>query len=90
MLVTTDFFDDLMIRHFRFDYETLQKRRDQALVSSAKQLINALESGSQLADALAYQLQDYVDRKREAFISEAFIETPKTEEKPKRKAKAKK
>ena len=80
MLVTTDFFDDLMIRHFRFDYETLQKRRDQALVSSAKQLITALESASQRADALAYQLQDYVDR----------IETPKTEEKPKAKAKAKK
>jgi len=80
MLVTTDFFDDLMIRHFRFDYETLQKRRDQALVSSAKQLITALESASQRADALAYQLQDYVDR----------IETPKTEEKPKAKRKAKK
>ena len=87
MLVTTDFFEkrealiseafDLMIRHFRFDYETLQKRRDEALVASAKQLITALESASQRADALAYQLQDYVDR----------IETPKTEEKPKRKAK---
>ena len=79
MLVTTDFFDDLMIRHFRFDYETLQKRRDQALVSSAKQLITALESASQRADALAYQLQDYVDR----------IESD-NKPAPKRKAKAKK
>ena len=75
MLVTASFFDLCDI-----NIDELQKRRDQALVSSAKQLITALESASQRADALAYQLQDYVDR----------IETPKTEEKPKRKAKAKK
>ena len=85
MLVTASFFD-----YCDIDVAALQERRDRALVASAKQLITALESASQRADALAYQLQDYVDRKREAFVSEAFIETPKTEEKPKRKAKAKK
>ena len=90
MLVTTDFFDDLMIRHFRFDYETLQKRRDQALVSSAKQLITALESASQRADALAYQLQDYVDRIESDNRSSASMTPEASKPAPKRKAKAKK
>ena len=93
MLVTTDFFDDLMIRHFRFDqnlrfddakgvYEALQKRRDEALVSTAKHLITALENASSRADALALELQDYVWR----------IEEKNKPTKPaaKRKAKAKK
>ena len=62
MLVTADFFDDLMIRHFRFDAETLQQRRDEALVSAAKHLITALENASQCADALAYELHDYGER----------------------------
>jgi hypothetical protein len=90
MLVTTDFFDDLvsqthrdlrslMIRHFRFDHETLQQRRDEALVSAAKHLITALENASQRADALAYELHDYVER----------IEA-KNKPKPKRKTRAKK
>ena len=85
MLVTASFFDyckrgAFVSEAFDIDVAALQERRDRALVASAKQLITALESASQRADALAYQLQDYVDR----------IETPKTEEKPKRKAKAKK
>ena len=75
MLVTASFFDLCDI-----NVNELQKRRDQALVSSAKHLITALEAASQRADALAYQLQDYVDR----------IEQTEVEEKPKRKAKAKK
>ena len=79
MLVTASFFD--------INVNELQKRRDQALVSSAKHLITALEAASQRADALAYQLQDYVDREREAFISEAFIEQTEVEEKPKAKRK---
>ena len=79
MLVTADFFDDWMIRRFRFDHETLQQRRDEALVGAAKQLITVLESASQRADALAYELQDYVDRIEE-----------KNKPKPKAKRKAKK
>ena len=89
MLVTADFFDDLMIRHFRFDqnlrfddargvYETLQRRRDEALVGAAKHLITMLESASERADALAYELQDYVER---------IEEKSKPEPKAKRKAK---
>jgi hypothetical protein len=81
MLVTTDFFDDLMIRRFRFDHETLQQRRDEALVSAAKHLITALENASQRADALAYELQDYVWR---------IEEKNKPQPKAKRKARAKK
>jgi dsDNA-specific endonuclease/ATPase MutS2 len=81
MLVTTDFFDDLMIRTFRFDHETLQQRRDEALVNAAKHLITALENASQRADALAYELQDYVQR---------IEEKNKPEPKAKRKVKAKK
>lgn len=103
MLVTTDFFDDLMIRHFRFDHETLQQRRDEALVSAAKHLvpkahrslrllITALENASQRADALAYELQDYVQRIEEKNKSEQSSRRAKgTPAKPaaKRKAKAK-
>jgi hypothetical protein len=81
MLVTTDFFDDLMIRRFRFDHETLQQRRDEALVSAAKHLITALENASQRADALALELQDYVWR---------IEEKNKPQPKAKRKARAKK
>jgi len=71
MLVTASFFD--------INVNELQKRRDQALVSSAKRLITALEAASQRADALSYELQDYVDR----------IESD-NKPAPKRKAKAKK
>lgn len=77
MLVTTDFFDDLMIRHFRFDHESLQKRRDEALVGTARHLITVLENASSRADALALELQDYVWRIEE-----------KNKPQPKRKAKA--
>ena len=82
MLVTASFFD-----YCDIDVAALQERRDRALVASAKHLITALEAASQRADALAYQLQDYVDREREAFISEAFIEQTEVEEKPKAKRK---
>ena len=74
----TDFFDDWMIRRFRFDHETLQQRRDEALMGAAKQLITMLENASQRADALALELQDYVERIEE-----------KNKPEPKRKAKAK-
>ena len=72
MLVTASFFD-----YCDIDVAALQERRDRALVASAKHLITALEAASQRADALAYQLQDYVDR----------IEQTEVEEKPKAKRK---
>ena len=82
MLVTTDFFDDLMIRtfgHTLADYEAIEKRRDEALVSAAKHLITVLENASSRADALALELQDYVWR----------IEEKNKPARPKAKAKTK-
>ena len=81
MLVTTDFFDDLMLRTFRLDHEALQQRRDEALINGAKHLITVLESASQRADALAYELHEYVQR---------IEEKNKPQPKAKRKVKAKK
>ena len=77
MLVTASFFDLCDI-----NVTELQKRRDEALVSTAKHLITVLENASSRADALALELQDYVWR----------IEEKNKPTKPaaKRKAKAKK
>ena len=73
--------------------QVIKKRRDEALVSAAKHLITALENASQRADALAYELQDYVQRIEEKNKSEQSSRRAKgtpAKPQPKRKAKAKK